>query len=208
MDCQHRVWVEKVCLVGRIFHTGKEKENLCREVLEVQLAMGWPGLTKEVQEICKTVGLRDVTQKYLNREEVIEYIQYYDMKCAKDKMAPLEKCRVIRNRDCRFVRPYMYQESLEQSRLEFLWESCMVDTRTTMKAKYEKDKYNCPHCREGREEGALETPDHMLSTCGAYSDLREGLNPEAVLEDRATFLRGAMTRRKELEIKLKTTLVM
>ena len=47
----------------------------------------------------------------------------------------------------------------------------------------------------------------MLSTCGAYSDLREGLNPEVVLEDRATFLRGAIKRRKELELNLKTTLV-
>ena len=47
----------------------------------------------------------------------------------------------------------------------------------------------------------------MLSTCGAYSDLREGLNLEVVLEDRATFLRGALKRRKELEIKLKMTVV-
>ena len=52
--------------------------------------MGWPGLTREVQEICKTVGLRNVTKKYLTREEVIEYIQFYDMKCAKEKMQPLE----------------------------------------------------------------------------------------------------------------------
>ena len=52
-----------------------------------------------------------------------------------------------------------------------------------------------------------ETPDLMLSTCGAYSDLREGLNPEVVLKDRATFLRGAIKRRKELESKLKTTVV-
>ena len=78
--------------MGRILYSGKEKENLCREVLEVQLAMGWLGLTKEVQEICKTVALRNVTEKYLTREEVIEYIKFYDMKCAKDKMRPLEKC--------------------------------------------------------------------------------------------------------------------
>ena len=50
------------------------------------------------------------------------------MKCAKEKRQPLEKCRGIRNRDCRFVRPYMYQKSLEQSRLEFLWESYMIET--------------------------------------------------------------------------------
>ena len=151
MDCQHRVWVEKVCLVGRILHTDKEKENICREVLQVQLAMGWPGLTREVQEICKTVGLSNVTEKYLYREEVIKYIQYYDMKCAKEKMEPLEKCTVIRKRDCRFVQPYMYQKSLEQSRLEFLWDTNIIDTRTTMKGKYVKNQYNCPTAgRAGR----------------------------------------------------------
>ena len=68
MDCERRIWVEKVCMVARVLHTQKEMENLCREVLQVQMAMGWPGLIREVQEICKTVGLGDVTKKYLYRE--------------------------------------------------------------------------------------------------------------------------------------------
>ena len=58
------------------------------------------GLLQEVQQICRTVGLDDVTKKYLNRQEVKEYIAYYDMKLAKIDMAPLEKCTAIRNRDC------------------------------------------------------------------------------------------------------------
>ena len=191
-------------MVARILHTGKEEENLCREVLQVQMAMGWPGLIKEVQDICKTVGLEDVTQKYLYRQEVKEYIEYYDMKLAKIEMAPLEKCAVIRNRDCRSVQPYMYEKSLEQSRLEFAWETIMLDTRTTMKGKYDKDKYSCPHCRMGQEQGVLETPEHLLSECDVYADLRAGLNVEAVLEDRASFLMKAIKRRKELEAKLRT----
>ena len=44
-----------------------------------------------------------------------------------------------------------------------------------------------------------------MSACEAYSDLRAGLNPEAVLEDWASFLRKAIKKRKELEAKLKTT---
>ena len=101
----------------------------------------------------------------------------------------------------------MYAKSLDQSRLEFLWETRMLDTRTTMKGKYEKDKYSCPHCREGREHEVQETPEHLLSDCEANSDLRAGLNPEAVLEDRASFLRKAIEIRKELEAKLKTTII-
>mgnify|MGYP006908661805 CR=1 FL=1 len=51
----------------------------------------------------------------------------------------------------------------------------------------------------------LETPSHLLSDCSAYSDLKEGANPELVLEDRAVFLTRAIGRRKELEQKLRSS---
>ena len=56
----------------------------------------------------------------------------------------------------------------------------------------------------GQEQGVLETPEHLLSECDIYADLRAGLNGEAVLEDRASFLMKAIKRRKELEAKLRT----
>ena len=65
---------------------GKDKENLCRKVLKVQLAMGWPGIIMEVKEIWHAIGLEDVTTKYLDREKVKEYMQCYEMKIAKEKM--------------------------------------------------------------------------------------------------------------------------
>ena len=49
-------------------------------------------------------------------------------------------------------------------------------------------------------QGTLEIPDHILTTCRAYSDLRKGLNREAVLEDWASVLKSVIDRRKELEI--------
>ena len=97
----------------------------------------------------------------------------------------------------------MYKKNLLESRMEFLWETSTIETRTTMKGQYEKDKYSCPHCREGREQGVLETPSHLLCDCTAYSDLREGRNPELVLEDRAVFLTRAIARRKQLEQKMR-----
>ena len=65
LDCEHRIWVEKVSLV-----TSQEEENLCKEVLEVQVAMGWPGLTREVREICMKVGLPDATKKYVCKKDI------------------------------------------------------------------------------------------------------------------------------------------
>ena len=75
----------------------------------------------------------------------------------------------------------------------------MIETRMNMKGKYPKDKYQCPHCPEGRQAGCcLETSDHLL-VCGAYRDLREGTDPELVMEDRVIYLRKVIQRRTALE---------
>ena len=57
------------------------------------------------------------------------------MKIAKKKMATLEKCHLIRNRDFRVIQHYMFEKSLQQIRMKFLWDTMMIDTRTTMKSK-------------------------------------------------------------------------
>ena len=49
---------------------------------------------------------------------------------------------------------YMSQVFLYNSRLEFRYQSNMLDTRTTMGNKYKKKA--CPHCREGKEDGVEE----------------------------------------------------
>ena len=100
---------------------------------------------------------------------------------------------------------YMKQKSLENSRLEFIWETNMIDTRCNMKGKYKKDQYQCPHCWAGNQPGgSLESSDHLM-VCSAYADLREGLNPELVIEDRSTYLRKVIPRRMWLEQQLNRT---
>ena len=86
LNMEQRVGPEKVCFVARLLHTRVMQENVCREVLEEQLLQGWPGLTQEVQEICETVGLPDVTKNYISRKEVVQSLEFYCMKMAKEKM--------------------------------------------------------------------------------------------------------------------------
>ena len=50
--------------------------------------------------------------------------------------------------------------------------------------------------------GSLETSDHLLD-CRVYRDLREGLDPELVVADRATYLRKVIQRRTALERQLR-----
>ena len=172
-------------------------------VMDMKNCMSWPGKCGEVKDICSALGLEDVTNQYLNRDKVKEY---FDMKCTKEEMEPLEKRSLIRNEDCQFFKCSMYQKFLEQSRLEFIWQTQMLDTRTTMKRKYPKDQYSCSHCLEGKEQGFQR---HLLTFSVAAAvierDLRVGLNPEEILEYRAAFLRLAISKRITLEDKLKTT---
>ena len=135
-DMQQRVELEKICLVSRLLHTREEQENVAREVLQEQLQQGWPGLCQEVQEICLRVGLQDITIENIHRKEAQDALEFYFMKTAKEKMVGKEKYRHIINLDCRKMQPYMLRISLQLSRMKYLWNTEILDTRTTMKARY------------------------------------------------------------------------
>ena len=207
LDSKHRIWIEKICVVGEILHNKEEQEeNYAREVLQEQMEMGWEGLTTEVAEICLLAGLPNVCQEYIHRRKVVEAMEFHHMKEVKEQMEPLTKMELLKRQDTRKMKPYMKQKSLDNSRIEFKWQTHMIDTRMNMKGRYTKDKYECPHCPEGRQPGGcLETSDHLL-VCRAYQDLREGLDPELVEGDRATYLRRVIARRTALESQLRLRL--
>ena len=111
------------------------------------------------------------------------------------------KCDLICNRDFRNMQDFMKEKSLEKSRVEIVWLTNMIDSRSTMKGKYKQ--YNCPHCSDGLHNGTLETPSHLMQ-CQAYADLRQGINPEEDQRDRPCYLMRVIARRKELEAKIVT----
>ena len=52
----------------------QDVSSLARQVYEQQLALGWPGLAKEVSDICQTVGLPDVNYYRVKKKKVQEMI--------------------------------------------------------------------------------------------------------------------------------------
>ena len=199
LDSKHRIWLEKLGIVARIFHRERDKENYARDILKEQLEHGWTGLITEVAEICQRVGLPNVCETDVNREKVEEAMVNHHLLDIKKEMEPLSKLNKMRNQNTRVMQSHTKERSLENSRMKFLWETKMIDTRMNMKGRYKKDKYQCPHCIEGSKPGgSLETSEQLMS-CTSYADLREGKNPELVMEDRVSYLRKVIKRRKELE---------
>ena len=194
---KYRIWTEKICLVGKILHQNEDSENYAKEILLEQYNNNWGGLTEEATKICETVGLDNVCDVYLNREQVKDAMLHHHLGVLKDEMKQRKKLDRISDGDCRYMQNYMLRKSLEDSRLEFKFRTSMLDCRAWMPAKYGGVKA-CPHCPEGRESGEEESGVHWL-TCQAYSRVRQGLDPEGDLDDRIKYLRRVQLIRTELE---------
>ena len=190
--------MEQVYLTTTILHN-RDDQNYARDILKEEMLHGWTGITKEVQNIGKDMGLPDATQQYVSREEIKKALSYHNLATTKKAMEGKSKCDQIYSKDFRKMQEFMKEKSLENSRIEVMWLTNMIDTRSTMKGKYKG--YNCPHCNDGCSKGALETPVHLMH-CQAYTDLRQGINPEEDQTDRAGYLRKVIARRKELELKI------
>ena len=198
LGVEQRIYLEKINLVAVILHR-TEPTNYSRQILEEQMLMGWEGLALEAKELCAKLGLPDVTQKDIHRTDIKSAVLYDNVKVIKKEMEPLKKLEKIKYSDCRTMASYMLEKSLEDSRLEFLWLTDMLDSRTTMSKRYSSPF--CPHCAAGQVLGAMESPEHWMS-CEAYREFRDGKDPELVQKDRVSYLRKVIKKRQDLEKKL------
>ena len=173
-----------------------EEQSYAKEMLEEQLNMGWTGLTSEVEEICRKLGLPNACKQQVHRKQVLDHARLSSLKQLKEDMEGLSKLEKMKNKDLRKAQKYMSMVSLEDARLEFRWRTGMLDNRGCMGKRYSSKE--CPHCLEGREEGVEETSLHWMS-CSAYKEMRHGLDPLLVQGDRIIYLRRVQTLRKELE---------
>ena len=128
---------DKVSLVTKIINaTSDQDENYPREILQEQLNNGWDGLTKEVKEICEKVGLPNACTKYIHKEEIKKAMLVSNAKELKEQMTGLSKLEHLMNEDLRFGQEYIKSKSLEDARLEFRWQTGMLDNRANMGRRY------------------------------------------------------------------------
>ena len=69
---KHRIWFEKVNLVLAI---RKMQGGLAKEVYEEQVANDWPGLAREVGEICSTIGVPNVNHNMVDKRDMTGPVQ-------------------------------------------------------------------------------------------------------------------------------------
>ena len=67
MGMRWRIWREKLILILAIQEA--EEDTLARRLLEEQVTMGWPGLSREGSQICQKIGLPDICKERVTRLE-------------------------------------------------------------------------------------------------------------------------------------------
>ena len=70
----------------------RQEQNYARELLAEELAQGWQGITMEVRNIGRDMGLPDATREYLDRSQVKEAMSYHHLQILKKEMEGKLKC--------------------------------------------------------------------------------------------------------------------
>ena len=163
---KHRIWFEKINLVLAI---RKMQCGLAKEVYEEQLANDWPGLAKEVGEICSTIGIPDVNHNLGNKRDIDRAIINHDRSEIVEKFVKYKKIDRIKEDNPTEPKSYLKQKSLADSRLIFRMRTEMVDIKDNMRNKYKGPGVNCDACNMKLAESQI----HVMA-CTGYEDLRVG----------------------------------
>ena len=96
----------------------QEEGGLAREVLEEQLAMGFPGLGQEVTQICEELGIPDTSRQEVSKEELKDAIKMIHLAYLKAEMVGKTKLEAIARTDMRKEQEYVHW-SVEDCRTAF-----------------------------------------------------------------------------------------
>ena len=172
--------------------------TLCRQIYEEGKRHDWPGLGKEVADICNVLGIPDVNNEEISKSEVKKAISdnHYDemIEIVKSK----QKLNAINGEDFRKVQDYFQDKSVENTRMAFRIRTEMVkEIPGNFKNKYrvkgtDTEGLICSEC----QEQAVMTQSHCL-TCPAWSEIRNGLDLSKV-SDLVVFFRKLLVERAKV----------
>ena len=192
MGMKHRVWLSKLLLLKRI--KSQTLDTLSRKILEEQWTNQWPGLSREVAEICEKLDIPNINENSITVGNLKLAVFDHHYKELKDKIG--ESKKMLKHKDEDFSKPqsYLNGKSVENSRMAFRVRCEMVQE---IRGNY-KDKYR----RQGGEQALvcqdcltqeMQTQSHCLM-CPRWENLRVGLELHK-LEDMVVFFQKLLVER-------------
>ena len=108
--------------------------HLCaKKVYEEGKSMGWPGLWKEVADICHEIQIPDVNDNDISAKDVKEAVMDHHYRCMMEelcKLEPSQKLYNIKYDSFKQVQEYFMDKSVDNSRMAFqinvAWDSSQL----------------------------------------------------------------------------------
>ena len=179
------------------------EETLAKQVFREQKDLGLPGLVKEVQDICKKVGIRDISEEDVTKEEMEDALVTYNLKLTKEEMGDKLKYQEMKNEDIRKPQKFLEEMNLEECSIAMRVKCFMMDCPGNMRARY-KGRETCLRCKlkpEFQGPAMRETQGH-LEVCSGYSELRVGRDL-AIFSDKVAYFADVIKEREKMLINIR-----
>ena len=116
-DMKWRIWEEKCLLLVRV--QSLEKGSLAKNVYEVAEHKGWPGLGREVRNICQLVGISDLNTHSLRKHEIKKAIAKSHFEDMMSQFEGSKKLKDISMDNFQNFQDYFNDKNLESARMKF-----------------------------------------------------------------------------------------
>ena len=184
-----RIWEEKCLLLIRVQNL--EEGSLAKKIYEQAETNRWPGLGRDVQEICHQINIPNINTHKISKSDIQKaiYKSHYEdmMSCFENS----RKLQDIKNSDFSKLQPYFNDRSLENARIKFKIRTKMLENVPGNFKNMHKNIENGLKCDLCPEEM---TQNHCVLCPGRMIE-REGLDMND-LDDLVIYFSNILDKRR------------
>ena len=165
-----RIWEGKCLLLIRIQNL--EDGSLAKNIYLEAEANSWPGLGREVRDICQQLKIQDLNKYRMTKQEIQQAIEKSHQEDMLSQFEHSSKLQDIKNSDFSTFQAYFNDKSIENARTKFKKRSKMLDKIPgNFRNKYKniKDCLKCIFCLEEM------TQSHSIA-CPGRKEQRKNLD--------------------------------
>lgn len=187
-----RVATKKLLFVNDL--KNMDSDSLAHQVFTEQVRFGFPGLAKEVEQLCQEWELPNILKVNVRRNEWKKLVKEKTLEKQSEELDKELEQKYSKLQDIRHegfgLKEYFKTNIVEDARMAFQIRTKMLEFKANYKnnKKFQAEKWLCESCGE-----EVETQSHVLQ-CSEYSKLREERNMEN-LEDQILYFRDVLKQR-------------
>ena len=116
-DCKWRIWEEKCLLLMRI--QCLEEGSLAKMIYQEAEDNGWPGLGKEVRQICRELNIPDINLYRIQKAELQKALKFSHKEDMMKQFQSSKKLEDIKESNFNDIQPYFNDKNIENARIKF-----------------------------------------------------------------------------------------